>query len=261
MKRNPSHPFNHTHIHLHYLHLTRHLSYWIPFLKMCILSLDSSTLPSASMTPGNASRAVGISGEHHSVSTAAVLGRSWGGWALSRQPAVSCDALHSSSFMLCLPRKNVVWDEQCLWTEPRHTNKQKSFSTQTVEPGVSHPALRTGASLGLTNEREEGEEGVEGWGNLNGTFCLDLPGYVQHSPDQICQSYDWIIRVRTRPPGGKQSPRCRSSQWTGEQLSRHLVAPAALGSHRSPPNFLVQQQWPGVAYQLPLSSAEPHRRL
>lgn len=73
---------------------------------MCILSLDSSTLPSASMTPGKASRAAGMSREHHSVSTIAVPGKSSDGWGFSRQPAVSRDTLGSAPSMLRLPRKN-----------------------------------------------------------------------------------------------------------------------------------------------------------
>lgn len=36
---------------------------YLPFLKTCALSLDSSTLPSASMTPGKGSRAVARAGQ------------------------------------------------------------------------------------------------------------------------------------------------------------------------------------------------------
>lgn len=93
---------------------------------MCILSLDSSTLPSASITPGKASRAEVISGGHRSVPTAAVRGKSSDG---------CCDTLLSSSSIACLPQKSggkEVW-------ESSHTSKP-SFSAQPVEPGLFHPA-------------------------------------------------------------------------------------------------------------------------
>lgn len=71
---------------------------FIPFLKMCILSLDSSTLPSASMTPGRLRRAAGTSGE---LTAATPVPRRTSGGEVSRRlavcPAVCRDRLPLSS--------------------------------------------------------------------------------------------------------------------------------------------------------------------
>lgn len=71
---------------------------FIPFLKMCILSLDSSTLPSASMTPGRLRRAADTSGE---LTAATPVRRRTSGGEVSRRlavcPAVCRDGLPLSS--------------------------------------------------------------------------------------------------------------------------------------------------------------------
>lgn len=67
---------------------------FIPFLKMYILSLDSSTLPSASMTPGRLRWAAGTSGE---LTAATPVRRRTSGGEVSRRLAVCRDGLPLSS--------------------------------------------------------------------------------------------------------------------------------------------------------------------
>lgn len=60
--------------------------YFLPFLKICILSLDSSTLPSASMIPGKVRRAPGSAGE---LTAATLLWTPTTGWWLTGKPVSS----------------------------------------------------------------------------------------------------------------------------------------------------------------------------
>lgn len=103
----------------------------LPFLKMCILSRDSSTLPSASMTPGKARRAPGRAGEL----SAAILPR--------RQTSVRRvhgELASSSAICRALPPPSILracsftprtGERDLLWraatTEPRRANKRSSF--------------------------------------------------------------------------------------------------------------------------------------
>lgn len=117
----------------------------IPFLKMCILSLDSSTLPSASMTPGRLRRAAGTSGE---LTAATLVRRRTSGGEVSRRlavcPAVCRDGLPLSSIARCAVSRTGE-EEERLRAESRHTSGLSSSCTAT-DPTASHPALRAGVS-------------------------------------------------------------------------------------------------------------------
>lgn len=80
-----------------------------PFLQMCILSLDSSTLPSASMTPGMARRAADRAGQLTAATLLRMgaLGSSCGGTRrVSLCPAV-CRTVPPSRSSMRSPRKQV----------------------------------------------------------------------------------------------------------------------------------------------------------
>lgn len=98
---------------------------------MCILSLDSSTLPSASMTPGKVRRAPGRAGE---LSAAILLWRQTPARRLSGELASSsaiCRALpppsilRACSFTLRAGEGDLLW--RAATTEPRRANKRSSF--------------------------------------------------------------------------------------------------------------------------------------
>lgn len=185
---------------------------------MCILSLDSSTLPSASMTPGKASRAAGWSGEPAAASTTAVQRQSSAGWTFSREPAVSCDSLRSPpSSMLCRPRKSAATSTNC---HSPHRRVNQEFPILPCDPGAS---LRT-------TVKEEREEEVEEIKTAE-LFSLALSSvYLTESVNHMTESFALGPAHQVE---NREGPRCQSSQWVRMRLSRHLVAPAALSSRGS----------------------------
>lgn len=62
---------------------------FLPFLKICILSLDSSTLPSSSMTPGKASRVPAPAGK---LTAATLLWMATSGRRREPSAAAACEA-------------------------------------------------------------------------------------------------------------------------------------------------------------------------
>lgn len=106
----------------------------IPFLKMCILSLDSSTLPSASMTPGRLRRAAGTSGE---LTAATPVRRRTSGGEVFRRLAV-CPAVCRDG----LPPSSIARGPRCRAQVKKRSVSEPSPATQAGCHPPARPAIQ-----------------------------------------------------------------------------------------------------------------------
>lgn len=164
----------------------------VPFLKMCIRSLDSSTLPSASMTPGRVSRAADWAGE---LTAATFLCRRTADCWLSGVLLSSAAGFSLESIRACRTRNPGVhrWRRARSSTEPQQTNCQPPI----LDP-KQHASPSESTRKGFLSKQRRILKDPWGSPNLLSEFQKNISSFVD-SHSAARESYDCTLRSRSGP--------------------------------------------------------------